>query len=192
MTEHRAPGAGTDGSAEGSAEGSDGGRAEWAAGGGASDGRGYELPMLLFAGFRAAIDQLHARLAEEGHPDVRPAYGFALQAIGVRGATASEVGRRLGVSKQAAGKTVDRLEELGYAERAADPADGRRKLVLLTARGVEVLVRSGQIFDELYAQWAGVLGAERLAGLESDLRALVPGAAPGGGFRVDVAGWFGG
>ncbi|WP_406137473.1 MarR family winged helix-turn-helix transcriptional regulator [Streptomyces sp. NBC_01089] len=155
-------------------------------------GQGYELPMLLFAGFRAAIDELHARLADEGHPDVRPAYGFALQAIGERGATASEVGRRLGVSKQAAGKTVERLEELGYAERAADPADGRRKLVLLTPRGVEVLVRSGEIFDELYAQWERVLGAERLAGLESDLRAIVPGAAPGAGFRVDVAGWFGG
>ncbi|WP_405778214.1 MarR family winged helix-turn-helix transcriptional regulator [Streptomyces sp. NBC_00859] len=158
----------------------------------AADGRGYELPMLLFAGFRAAIDQLHARLADEGHPDVRPAYGFAMQAIGVRGATASEMGRRLGVSKQAAGKTVERLEELGYAERAADPSDGRRKIVVLTARGVEVLVRSGQFFDELYAQWARVLGPERLAGLESDLRALVPGAVPGGGFRVDVAGWFGG
>ncbi|WP_250298914.1 MarR family winged helix-turn-helix transcriptional regulator [Streptomyces sp. A 4/2] len=165
------------------------------AGAGASagaDGRGFELPMLLFAGFRSMVDALHARLADEGHPDVRPAYGFAMQAIGLRGATASEVGRRLGVSKQAAGKTVERLEALGYAERAADPADGRRKLVLLTPRGVEVLVRSGQIFDELYAQWAQVLGAERLAGMEADLRAVVPGSASGGGFRVDVAGWFGG
>ncbi len=50
-----------------------------------------------------------------------------MQAIGTDGATASELGRRRGVSKQAAGKTVDRLEALGYAERvgagivAADP-----------------------------------------------------------------------
>ena len=73
---------------------------------------GFELPLLLFAGFRALIDDLHAELARRGHPDVRPAYGFAMQAIGAHGATASEVGRRLGVSKQAAGKTVDRLGEL--------------------------------------------------------------------------------
>src|SRR3954469_19699399 len=98
---------------------------------------GFELPLLLFAGFRALIDDLHAELARQGHPDVRPAYGFAMQAIGPGGATASEVGRRLGVSKQAAGKTIDRLEELGYAERVDDPADGRRKLVRLTARGID-------------------------------------------------------
>src|SRR3984957_2414371 len=96
----------------------------------------FELPMLLFAGFRSIIDQLHAELARQGHPDLRPAHGFAMQAIGPSGAPASEAGRRLGISKQAAGKTVDRLESLGYAERVDDEADGRRKLVRLTPHGL--------------------------------------------------------
>ena len=56
---------------------------------------GYELPLLLFGGFRAIIDELHGELARRGHQDMRPAHGFAMQAIGFRGATASEVGRRL-------------------------------------------------------------------------------------------------
>lgn len=86
------------------------------------DGAGFELPLLLFAGFRSIIDELHRELAEHGHRDVRPAYGFALQAVGRDGATASEIGRRLGVSKQAAGKTVEKLEGLGYVERVDDPA----------------------------------------------------------------------
>ena len=81
---------------------------------------GFELPMLLFAGFRSVIDELHAELARRGHPELRPAHGFALQAIGHGGATAAETGRRLGISKQAAGKTIDRLEELGYVHRAGD------------------------------------------------------------------------
>ncbi|MFD8481711.1 MarR family winged helix-turn-helix transcriptional regulator [Kitasatospora sp. NPDC059673] len=68
-------------------------------------------------------------------------HGFALQAIGLEGATASEVGRRLGVSKQAAGKTVDRLEALDCAERAEDPGDARRKVVRLTPRGLDMLAR---------------------------------------------------
>src|SRR3982750_892655 len=72
---------------------------------------GFELPLLLFAGFRSLIDQLHAELAEHGHTEVRPVHGFVLQAIGARGASASEIGRRLGVSKTGAGKTVDRLRE---------------------------------------------------------------------------------
>lgn len=153
-----------------------------------SDGRGYELPLLLFAGFRTLIDRLHAELARQGHPDVRPAHGFAMQAIGARGASASDVGRRLGVSKQAAGKTVDRLITLGYAERTDDPADARRKLVRLTPHGIDALRRSAAIFEELHAEWAESLGTHRLRALESDLRAVVvPGA-----FRLDAAGWLGG
>jgi DNA-binding MarR family transcriptional regulator len=148
---------------------------------------GFELPLLLFAGFRTLIDQLHAELAGQGHPHMRPAHGFAMQAIGLDGTTATELGRRLGVSKQAAGKTVDRLEELGYVERADDPADGRRKLVRLTAHGIDALTRSALIFDELRARWSSVLGPRRLDDLETGLLAVVPAD----GFRLDVAGWFG-
>lgn len=59
-------------------------------------------------------------MARHGHADVRPVHGFALQAIGPGGATAAELGRRLGVPKQAAGKTIDALEGLGYVERAIE------------------------------------------------------------------------
>lgn len=154
----------------------------------AEPGAGFELPLLLFAGFRTVIDGLHRDLAGQGHPDMRPAYGYALQAVGVEGATASEIGRRLGVSKQAAGKTVEKLESLGYVERADDPSDGRRKLVRLTARGIDVLVRSAEGFDRLRAEWVRALGAERVRALEDDLRTM----APDGAFRLDVASWFNG
>ena len=80
------------------------------------EGAGYELPLLLLAAFRAVIDEAHEELAARGHPELRPAHGFAMQAIGTFGATAADVGRRLGVSKQAAGKTIDRLAELGYGD----------------------------------------------------------------------------
>ncbi|MEU6015551.1 MarR family transcriptional regulator [Streptomyces sp. NPDC047515] len=153
----------------------------------AGAGAGFELPLLMFAGFRSIIDELHRELAERGHPDVRPAYGFALQAVGRDGATASEIGRRLGVSKQAAGKTVEKLEGLGYVERVDDPRDGRRKLVRLTARGVDVLVASAEGFDRLRAEWVRALGEGRVRALEDDLRAMVPAGA----FRLDVPGWFG-
>ena len=153
-----------------------------------NDGYGFELPLLLFAGFRSIIDELHAELARRGHPDMRPAHGFAMQAVGLGGATATEVGRRLGISKQAAGKTVDRLAELGYVQRAADAADRRRKLIRLTPRGIEALTLSAMIFGEIRAGWAAELGAGRLADLEAALRTMAPGET----FRLDVPGWFGG
>lgn len=148
---------------------------------------GFLLPLRLFVGFRQLVDGVHAELAREGHPDVRPLHGFVFQAIGRDGTTAVELGRRLGVSKQAAGKTLDGLERLGYVERAADPYDARRKIVRLTDSGVDVLVRSAQIFDRLRAEWAERIGPERLRALEDDL-AAVTGAEQ---FRLDVPGWLG-
>ena len=148
---------------------------------------GFELPLLLFGGFRSIIDELHAELARRGHPDMRPAHGFALQAIGIGGATATETGRRLGISKQAAGKTTERLEQLGYVHRDGDDADRRRKLARLTPRGVEALAMSAMIFDDIRSRWAGTLGAARLSDLEAGLRTMVPGET----FRLDVPGWFG-
>ncbi|MFD9564906.1 MarR family winged helix-turn-helix transcriptional regulator [Streptomyces sp. NPDC059994] len=149
---------------------------------------GYELPLLLLGGFRSLIDRLHAELARQGHPDLRPAHGFALQSIGPGGATASEIGRRLGVSKQAAGKTVDRLEALGYAERADDPADARRKVVRITPRGLDALTRSAAVFDELRADWVRTLGAAPVRDMEAALRTVVPPEA----FRLDASSWFAG
>ncbi|MEU3073246.1 MarR family winged helix-turn-helix transcriptional regulator [Streptomyces laurentii] len=154
------------------------------------DSPGYELPILLFAGFRTLIDGVHTALARQGHPDLRPAHGFVLQAIGASpyGATASDIGRRLGVSKQAAGKTVDRLLALGYAERADDPADARRKLVFLTPHGIDALTRSAAVFDTLRAEWAARLGLARVRDLEAALRAVVPA---GTAYRLDATSWLG-
>lgn len=106
---------------------------------------------------------------------------------GLDGATASDLGRRLGISKQAAGKTVDRLESLRYAERVNDPADARRKLLRLTARGIDSLNRAAAIFQELRAQWVAILGPARPRDMETALRAV----APADTFRLDVPGWFG-
>ncbi|MFB7476383.1 MarR family winged helix-turn-helix transcriptional regulator [Kitasatospora sp. NPDC056184] len=149
---------------------------------------GFELPLRLLFAFRLIIDELHERLAREGHPDMRPMHGFVFQAVGPDGTTAVELGRRLGVSKQAAGKTVEQLERLGYVERGSDPADARRKVVRLTARGVDGLVRSARIFDELREEWAERLGGEeQLRGLEDALRTL----APGNPFQLDTPRWLG-
>lgn len=137
---------------------------------------GYELPFLLFSGFRSIMDEVHDELTRNGFPDVRPAHGLAMQAIGPHGATATELGRRLGVSKQAAGKTAERLEDLGLATRATDSGDHRRKLITLTPLGTKALTLSVTALDDIRARWSAALGSARLDELESTLRAMVPGA----------------
>lgn len=120
------------------------------------------MGIALLAASRALFDELHSRLAEQGHPDLRPAHGYAFQAIGGAGATASEIARRLGVTKQAAGKMVTELEALGYVTRAADAHDARRRPLILTAHGVDALERSAAVFDELRDEWARHAGAAEL------------------------------
>ncbi|HEY1733589.1 MAG TPA: MarR family winged helix-turn-helix transcriptional regulator [Acidimicrobiales bacterium] len=151
------------------------------------DRPGYELPLLLVGAFRALIDELHRELAERGHPDARPIHGFALQAIGPDGVTTSELGRRLGISKQGAAKTAAGLEQIDYISREGDPEDARAVVLKPTARGHEFLALSATIFDRLRAEWSAELGAQRLAALEDDLRRIV---VPSGTKLGDLPGWL--
>ncbi|PXX62398.1 MarR family protein [Nocardia tenerifensis] len=157
-----------------------------------SDAGGYELPLRMLLGFRAVVDEVHADLAEHGHAELRPMHGFIFQAVGraggPHGCTAADLGRALGISKQAAGKHIEALERSGYLRRGHDPADARRKVYTLTERALDVLNRSARTFDRIHARWARQLGAERLAQLERDLRTVAPGEV----FGLDTPNWFGG
>jgi DNA-binding MarR family transcriptional regulator len=149
---------------------------------------GAEMALRLFGAFRSLVDDLNDELARRGHPGVRPVHGFALQALGRDGATASELAVLLGVSKQAAGKTVDGLAALGYVERTTDPGDARRRTVVVTAAGQEVLRLSAEIFERLRAEREQQVGSARMRETEEALRRLDRGTT----LRVDAAAWLGG
>jgi DNA-binding MarR family transcriptional regulator len=133
---------------------------------------GFELPLLLVGAFRSLIDELHRTLSESGHHDARPLHGFALQAIGPDGCTASELGRRLGVSKQAAAKTVASLERVGYIRREPDPGDARAVRLLRTARGEEMLTLSAAFFGAYRTRLIQTLGPGQVAELEDGLQEM--------------------
>lgn len=143
------------------------------------------LPFLLLTAFRTLIDELHVRLADLGHPDLRPAHGIAMQMIS-RGGSISDLGRRLGVSKQAASKTVAGLERLGYAQRYKNAKDRRQIEVALTARGMDALTLSGQFLNQLRDEWAMTVGEPEMASMEDTLAQL---GRPGGFERI--VGWLG-
>jgi DNA-binding MarR family transcriptional regulator len=149
--------------------------------------RGWELPLLLAGAFRAIVDDLHDQLADAGHPGARPIHGFALQALGRDGVTVSELGRRLGVTKQAAAKTVASLEALGYVHRVAHPQDQRAALVKRAALGDEMLALSAQIFGRIHAEIAERLGKAQLEALEAALNRIASERSPKLG---DLPGWL--
>ena len=135
---------------------------------------GAELALLLLGGFHTMVDDVVAELERRGHAGVRPVHEFALRAIDEGAQTASELGRRLAVSKQAAAKTIAALEALGYVVREADPADARRKPLRVTPRGREMVEIGAALFDDVRARWASQIGAEALDRLQDDLGRLVP------------------
>ncbi|MDA0181201.1 winged helix DNA-binding protein [Solirubrobacter phytolaccae] len=135
--------------------------------------QGAELALLLLGGFHSMVDDVVAELERRGHPGVRAAHEFALRAIDGGADTASELGRRLDVSKQAAAKTITALEQLGYVGREADPGDARRQLLKVTPRGHELMTVGGALFDDVRERWAAQIGPAALDALQAHLGALV-------------------
>jgi len=135
--------------------------------------QGAELALLLLGGFHSMVDDVVVGLDSRGHAGVRPAHEFALRAIDAGADTASELGRRLSVSKQAAAKTIAALQQLGYVDREVDPSDGRRKRVRVTPRGYELMAIGGALFDDVRERWAAQIGARQLDTLQARLRQLV-------------------
>lgn len=146
---------------------------------------GPALALLLLGSYRKLVDAAVVGLAERGFKDVRPIHDFALRAIAAGADSASELGRSLSVSKQAAAKTIATLLERGYVAREEDPADRRRKRLEVTPLGFEVLRTGEAIIDDLRESWRVQLGDAGLETLESHLRAFV-GDAP---VRIEAPGW---
>ncbi|GAA4704653.1 transcriptional regulator, MarR family [Promicromonospora umidemergens] len=138
---------------------------------------GADLALLLLGGYRSLVESAGAELAARGHDDVRPVHDFAMRAIASGANSASELGRRLAVSKQAAAKTIAVLLERGYVQRGVDPHDARRKRIEVTPLGWEVMRQGEAAFDALRDGWARRIGAEELAALERQLATLVGDAA---------------
>ena len=111
-------------------------------------------------------------LARQGHPGVTATHEFAIQAIDRGAIDASALARDLGVSRQAAAKTVAALEELGYVQRAADAGDARRKRLRVTRRGHQMGALGGAAFNELRERLRTDVGAQNLAAVEDALRRL--------------------
>ena len=133
------------------------------------DRSGANLALLLLGGFRSLAQAATEQLALRGFEDFRPAHDFALRAIAAGANSASELGRRLSMSKQAAAKTIALLEQRGYVGRVPDSQDGRRKRLQLTPSGFDVLRLGEEIFNELRAHWGDQIGMDRLEMVEAVL-----------------------
>ena len=138
-----------------------------------SRARPENLAILLREPFRAMDEELPARLAERGHPEVRSAHGNVFQYLDDDGTRVGVLAERARVSKQAMAQLVAHLEAHGYLERVPDPADGGQ-LVRSTARGCEVFAIARELMADIDARIGKRLGEAKQRRLRELLEELAP------------------
>jgi DNA-binding MarR family transcriptional regulator len=131
------------------------------------------LPPLLGEVKDLALVELHNRMAEEGHPAIRPGHGCVFRFIAPEGARLTDIAERARMTKQAVGEVVADLERLGYVERVPDPDDRRAKIIRLTDRGWDAERTGREIFADIERRWAEQIGEERMAELRDTLKLVI-------------------
>jgi len=84
----------------------------------------------------------------------------------------SDLATLAGMTKQALGEFVDRLEQAGLVSSAKDPSDGRVRLISRTERGDAVSSATSQAIAAVENQWREEIGASAYEAMLAGLRQL--------------------
>lgn len=124
-------------------------------------------------------EALLARLAQQGWPSLTPTRSRAFLALSRGPVLVSELARELDISRQAAHKLLDGLQQDGLISRRVDDHDRRAQQVTLTARGRELARDAGRILPDLERELARRIGTRSVLALREAL-AHDRGPAPTG------------
>ena len=121
-------------------------------------------------GYQRRLDKA---MADAGFHDRRFPDGRVLRLCsGPSGATISEIGRQLGITRQGAGKVVAKLRDRGYVDVTSSSTSGREKDVTLSERAVHYLAAQRKAAQGIERQLRLDLGREGFASLYRLLDAL--------------------
>ncbi len=128
---------------------------------------------LFLRASRAFAALATGKLKERGHEGLGTTHTDVLPHVDLEGTRATTLAERAGMTKQAVGQVVRDLERQGYVERRPDPADGRATLVCFTDAGWRFLRDAGEVKREIEAEYAAILGEEKMRLLRSALNELL-------------------
>jgi DNA-binding MarR family transcriptional regulator len=130
------------------------------------------------AGFRQRVfSHMQPGLADLDGLDLTLAQSIALQHIASAGPlTVTALQARLSRAQASTSQIVTQLERRGLAERRADPADGRRTVVALSARGRRQVARLDRVrrlgFEAVVAALPPAVQRQLIDALQATLAAL--------------------
>jgi DNA-binding MarR family transcriptional regulator len=128
---------------------------------------------LLFKAARLLNERAIERIRLRTDEPVRVTHTSVLPHVDLEGTRLTDLARRLGVTKQAAGQLVDELEEMGFLERAPDPKDARAKLVRFSKKGQAAMLDGLQVLGEIEAEMRDVVGEGKMRAMHDALAAVI-------------------
>jgi DNA-binding MarR family transcriptional regulator len=136
--------------------------------------RGEDLPpgrlaAALLHGSAWFDEALLARLAARGGPALSPTRSRAFLAMSSGPLRVGDLAQRLDISRQAAHKLLDGLEQDGLVERRPDARDRRAQVVTLSDRGRSVARQAARILRDLEDELARRIGSDQVEALRRAL-----------------------
>lgn len=133
---------------------------------------------LLFKAARLLNERAIARVQRRTDARVRVAHTALFPHVDLEGTRLTEIAKRLGMTKQAAGQLVDELEEMGVLERIPDPADARAKLVRFSKKGRRGLLEGLEVLREIEDEMREVVGDAKMRAMHEALAAIIASIEP--------------
>jgi DNA-binding MarR family transcriptional regulator len=133
----------------------------------------YRFGDLLALTRQSWLGQMTSRLERLGYVDYRRSDAGALRMLWAGPLPVGRLGEGLGVTRQAARKVVDGLEQRGYATTERDSRDTRQLNVILTQLGREYALAIIVLIGELNREVAGRVSPAQLAAADAVLRAAL-------------------
>jgi DNA-binding MarR family transcriptional regulator len=130
------------------------------------------IPALLRAARGSYAHTIVAFLDAAGCDDLPRNGPFVLGGMANHEASAVDMIRGLGVTRQAASQLIDALVVRGYLTRQVNPADRRRLDIQLTDRGRAAAAATEAAIARVDAELAAMISPAELAGLRAGLAAL--------------------
>jgi DNA-binding MarR family transcriptional regulator len=132
--------------------------------------RHYNIGRLLLFVFHAFEARILEGYHAAGFHDVRQVHLNVLRHIDVpKGTRIVDLAARAGVTKGAMGQLVEECARLGLVDLAADPADGRAKIVSYSKRGREFMAVTRRAAKRIEADFGELIGAGRYERMRVDL-----------------------
>ena len=123
-------------------------------------------------------EKIFAGVVAAGYDDLNPAHVGLFRYPTLDGLRPTELAHQLQITKQSINDLLRHLEQSGYLVRKVDPADGRVRIIRLTAQGRRLEKIINDQAKEAEHQIAQMLGSGRFMRLRSGLEELADQVSP--------------